>query len=203
MRRLLKAGILSFYYNHGGRDKVMRIAIIKDDNEFAGELKGLIYNYAKANNIPADVGVYACDEDFLAAREEEADRYINSILEKHSKEAGIVGNENTSLIIKKRNAVQRVPYRNILYFSKEKHYTYVHTAKEEYKFIIGFKELREAIPEIYKHCFVQCYRSFIVNMSYVQSVHKDYIKLLGGEEIPVGGTYVRDVREAFEEYFKE
>lgn len=179
----------------------MRITIIQDGVEAAGELKGLIYNYARKNNIPAEIHIYDREEDFRAESEQRAEAYIDALVGRNQRMHQERAPENTSLIIKKRNLVQRVPYRSILYFSKEKHYAYAHTHKEEYKFIMGFPELKEAIPEIYKHCFIQCYRSFIVNLSYVQSIHKDHILLLNGEEVPVGGTYAEAVRRAFEEYF--
>lgn len=176
----------------------MRI-LIKDDIGFGDEIKSLIFNYAKMRNIDAEIHIYS-DPQTQSAAEQQADVSLNEWLS--SKRQSHKSSEETpvSLIIKKRSLVQKVPFRSIMYFSKDKHYTEVHTTKETLRYLKGFKELKEEIPEIYKHCFVQCYRSFIVNLAYVNSVGKDMIKLYNDEEVPIGETYAKDVKAAFEEY---
>lgn len=175
----------------------MRI-FIKDDVGFGDEIKSLIYNYTKMRNIDAEVQIYSNPLNEIQA-EEQADASLNEWL-MSKREAHKTDDDSASLIIKKRNLVQKVPFRSIMYFSKEKHYTDVHTTKETLRYLIGFKELKEEIPEIYKHCFVQSYRSFIVNLAYVKSISKDMLKLFNEEEIPIGETYAKEVKAAFNEY---
>lgn len=176
----------------------MRI-LIKDDIGFGDEIKSLIYNYAKMRNIDAEVDIYADPQNQTEA-EEQADVSLNEWLTAKRAAHKTTEEMPVSLVIKKRNLVQKVPFRSIMYFSKEGHYTNVHTTKETLRYLIGFKELKEEIPEIYKHCFVQCYRSFIVNLAYVNSIGKDMLKLYNDEEIPIGETYAKEVKAAFQEY---
>lgn len=176
----------------------MRI-LIKDDIGFGDEIKSLIYNYAKMRNIDAEVHIYA-DPQSQTQAEKKADLSLNEWLSSKREAHKITDEMPASLIIKKRNLVQKIPYRSIMYFSKEKHYTDVHTTKETVRYLTGFKELKDEIPEVYKHCFVQCYRSFIVNLAYVNSVGKDMIKLFNEEEIPIGEKYAKEVKAAFNEY---
>lgn len=175
----------------------MRI-LIKDDLGFGDEIKSLIYNYAKMRNIDAEVHIYS-DPQSQTQAEQKADASLNEWLAS-KRETRSLTEMPVSLVIKKRNLVKKIPYRSIMYFSKEKHYTDVHTTKETIRYLIGFKELQEEIPEIYKHCFVRCYRSFIVNLAYVNSIGKDMIRLFNDEEIPIGETYAKDVKKAFKEY---
>ena len=173
--------------------------LIKDDIGFGDEIKNLIFNYAKMRNIDAQIHIYS-DPESDSQGEIRADESLNEWLASKREAHKDTEEMPSSLVVKKRNLVQKVPFRSIMYFSKDKHYTEVHTTKETLRYLKGFKELKEEIPEIYKHCFVQCYRSFIVNLAYVNSVGKDMIKLFNEEEIPIGETYAKDVKAAFEEY---
>lgn len=108
-----------------------------------------------------------------------------------------------SFIIKKRDIIMRIPYDDILYFSKDLHFVLIHTQNEIYRTLIGFKELISNIPPAYKDNFVQCHRSSIVNIAYIFCMDRAQITMVNRETIRMSERYLSSVREAYGKFYSK
>ena len=88
------------------------------------------------------------------------------------------------------NTIYRLSYKNILYFSSDKHYIEIFTRYTSYKHLGTFKQVLSITPTY----FVRCHRTLIVNTHNIESLQKSTITLVGGNTIPVSRSYIKDVR---------
>lgn len=91
----------------------------------------------------------------------------------------------------------QIPYAQILYFEAREKKVFVRTGKEEYGFYSSLNLLQKELPEY----FVQCHRSFLVNMRHVQKMDKANGQLLTEQFVPV--PYSRSYRRRVEAYWNE
>lgn len=111
--------------------------------------------------------------------------------------------DREAFIIKKRDFIVRIPYDDILYFSKQLHVTHVHTQSEVHNVLIGFRDLMQGIPPQYRGNFVQCFRSCIVNLAYIYSMNRSKIILVNGAELTMSENYLSSVRDAYGEFYSK
>lgn len=62
-----------------------------------------------------------------------------------------------------------------------------------------FSELLKRLPG---SLFVQCHRSFVVNLLYVQKITKKTIELCSGANIPVGNNYWENTMMRFKALYQ-
>lgn len=92
-----------------------------------------------------------------------------------------------------------VLYKNILYFESAQHYIMIH--------ILGnlgtapFKQNLSDVAENLPKQFVQCHRSFVVNMTHVMKLKDKKLFLRDHSTIPVGNYYLEKIIEAFKQSF--
>ena len=84
----------------------------------------------------------------------------------------------------------KVPYNSILYFEANLHYVRIVTTDGEVKKKESIKRIKKELPEE----FVQCHRSYIVNMTHVVSLNGNKVWLDNGVCIDLGQTYQDNVR---------
>ena len=95
--------------------------------------------------------------------------------------------QNCYLTIDYKNELARIPVRDILYLEYFQRVTLIHREHGNYRWSIKFKEV---VQELKTHCFVQCHKSFIVNLNYIQIIKKgERVYLTNGENIPIGRVY--------------
>ena len=91
------------------------------------------------------------------------------------------------------NKTIKIPYQQILYFSSSNHYIDIKTVTTSYSHKAKIKDMKCHLP----YHFVQCHRSVLVNINYVDKINKNNLILSNGEELPISNTYLEEVRTAF------
>lgn len=90
----------------------------------------------------------------------------------------------------------KVRYHDILYMKANGHYITIETASGEYEIMSSLKQLILKLPEE----FIQCHRTYIVNINQAVSIQKNRIILSNGHRIELGDKYKDDV---FQLYMKK
>ncbi|MDI2587356.1 LytTR family DNA-binding domain-containing protein [Psychrobacillus sp. NEAU-3TGS] len=90
-----------------------------------------------------------------------------------------------------------IPIEKIAYMESLQKKTWFYAGKEPYKTNIPLKELQQRLPE----SFLRIHRSYIVNVSFIDSIIRDFssnllVLLQDGTELPVSQTYTADIRNA-------
>lgn len=95
---------------------------------------------------------------------------------------------------KKAKTENRIPYRDIMYFSSEAKKIVIHTRLGEDYFYGKLSDLH--LPE---SDFIQIHKSFVVNKQYVIRFKFDSVLLSNQEELPISRAYRKPVRGSFME----
>jgi len=92
---------------------------------------------------------------------------------------------NKYLLVESKQQLCRMPYRSILYLESQSHYVCIHSVSNTIKEVIVRKRLAELIEDLPTEMFVQCHRSFVINLLFVQKISRKQITLTDGTEIPI------------------
>lgn len=84
----------------------------------------------------------------------------------------------------------RIPYKDIMYFSSETKKINIHTRSRKDTFYGKLSELNLPSTE-----FIQIHKSFIINKQYVKRFKFDCVLLSNDEELPISRAYRKIVRE--------
>lgn len=118
--------------------------------------------------------------------------FINSALQK-AEQRMIDQSHKVQLIMKDRTLL--LPMKEIQYLERVKRMTYIH-ANEIYH---DARNLTFHLNNLNWY-FIQCHRSFIVNLCFVREYHRDKFILHDGNEIPISRPYSKNVKLVFEHY---
>ncbi len=88
---------------------------------------------------------------------------------------------NDHVFLKTGSKIVRVPFEELLYIEGFREYIKVHTAAHRHIIYQSLSKIAEALPV---DDFVRVHRSFIVNLSKIESIDGNMIKI-GNEEIPI------------------
>ena len=88
---------------------------------------------------------------------------------------------NEHVFLKTGSKIVRVPFHDLLYVEGFREYIKVHTAAHRHIIYQSLSKISEALPV---DNFVRVHRSFIVNLSKIESIDGNMIKI-GTEEIPI------------------
>ena len=91
----------------------------------------------------------------------------------------------------------RIPYEEILFFESNLHYIMVNTIKKTYT---TRASLSEIIQTVDNDVFVQCHRSYLVNIAHVASFSQKNITMSTEAKIDVGRKYLNFIKEKFTKY---
>lgn len=96
--------------------------------------------------------------------------------------------------------VLRLPVKSILYAEVLGHYLYLQTTDREqaYKLKISLDAMRQKLPE---RLFVQCHRSFIVNLMYIRHIADSTLTMADGARIRIGRSYQAALMKQFRLYY--
>jgi DNA-binding LytR/AlgR family response regulator len=103
--------------------------------------------------------------------------------------------EHDSIFIKVKDRLTRFKLNNILYFEAYDNYAFLHTQNEKHILSVSLKQVEERLPA---PMFLRTHRSYIVNLSKVDSIGHNHMKL-GKTEIPIGKTYRDDLMRHIEQ----
>lgn len=103
--------------------------------------------------------------------------------------------DTEGILIKISKVSRNVLFRDISNVEVIKHYVYIRlTDGEEIELYATFGEIADQLLRDSR--FVQCHRSFIVNMSEISSITDKEVTMRGGKKLPVSKSY-SDVRKSF------
>lgn len=91
----------------------------------------------------------------------------------------------------------QIPYRDILVFAVRRHYVDITTGSgDTYCQVANLKDILPTLPQE----FLQCHRSFIVNMAHIRCINRATITLSNKLTVPVGPTFLEQTRTGFSDY---
>lgn len=122
---------------------------------------------------------------------------LHKVLDKVMKKLEVsVTNEN--FVYKKTNSYISFSYDSIMYFEVFQRIITIHRYKEDkHDFYCSFKELDSIIDQ---NRFVKIFRSYIVNMSYIQKIYNHQVELKDGTLLPISRKLYDDVKKKFSLY---
>ncbi len=88
---------------------------------------------------------------------------------------------NKHLFLKTGSKIVRVPFQDLLYIEGFREYIKVHTSTQRH---IVYQSLSKVLDVLPAHNFMRVHRSFIINISKIDSIDGHLIKI-GNEEIPI------------------
>lgn len=85
---------------------------------------------------------------------------------------------------------------SIIYLESNRHVTEIITEKGEYKVYEKLGDLQKRLNQD----FINCHKSFVINMKYVDCFEGDFVQMTTGQRIPVSRAAKARTREAFYNY---
>lgn len=89
---------------------------------------------------------------------------------------------------------KKIPLCKISFFEIKGRVVTVHFHEGNFDFYAGIDAIESKVND---KKFVRCHRSFVVNLRYIDAIHKNDLLLTTGEVIPLGATYAKGVKLAF------
>lgn len=99
---------------------------------------------------------------------------------------------NDSLIIKENYSFKKIPLSEILWFRSDKNYIEVKTINQKHLIRCTLKKMIENLPS---NKYLKCYKTYIINLSYVDTFTRDSVHIMG-YKIPVSRFNQKEVMEA-------
>ncbi|ABX41974.1 LytR/AlgR family response regulator transcription factor [Lachnoclostridium phytofermentans] len=91
-----------------------------------------------------------------------------------------------------------IPIKDISFFEIWKRVVTVHYNRTET--INFYSKMEELEKQLLNKGFVRIHRSYIVNLTYISKFQQNSLYLKTGENVPIGVTYMKQVRRAFFDY---
>jgi DNA-binding LytR/AlgR family response regulator len=101
--------------------------------------------------------------------------------------------EENTIVIRADYQFYKLKAEDILYIKSNGDYLSVVVENDRYTFYGRLKNFLDKLP---KNSFRQCHRSYIVNISKASGMIRNNV-LVNGSEIPVSGTYKKDIASLF------
>lgn len=104
------------------------------------------------------------------------------------------------LLFEHRGYPQKVNFQDIIYIEAAKHQTILNlTNADSLTINMSLSEVQVAIDER----FISSHRSYLVNLSHVEQLTKQAIRLSNGQEVPISRRLDKKVQEAFINFYKK
>lgn len=120
-------------------------------------------------------------------------RYIDDFA--GGKKGGTAG----CLMVKHKKGIISVRFREILYLESESHLITIWTKTDRHNCYGRLEKLLKQLPE----SFVQCHKSYVVNMKEIHQLERSEIRMENGTVIPVSKARYGDTRDRYMRYMKE
>lgn len=101
--------------------------------------------------------------------------------------------EARPLLVRSKGSVVPVMPSSISYIESLRRKVCIHAGGEAIETYASLGELSQKLPE----SFIQCHKSFLVNMDHIVELGKEDVRLQSGESVPVSQKRRKTVREAF------
>ena len=111
------------------------------------------------------------------------EQYLNKVLLRSQKKENLTFFSQGSLF--------SLDIRKIMYIESRNHITVIHTASEAYQ---AREKLSDFMPRL-AGAFIQCHKSYAVNMSWIQRMDPGQLLLRSGAKIPISRSRTQQTRE--------
>ena len=103
------------------------------------------------------------------------------------------------LVIKYKSNVHVIPYEMIYYLESDRHKVSVKVGDQEYQCTEKLETLKSQLGEQ----FLDCHKSFLVNMDKIAEIRKMELELVSGDIIPISKKKYGEAKARFFEYMAE
>lgn len=107
-------------------------------------------------------------------------------------------NLNNVIRLKASNGYYTINTKSIIYIEANKHNCIFHMIDEDKQINIPISEVEQFLVN---HDLYRVHRSYIVNLKYIGSFNRPFIKLTNGDSVPVGRSKIKEVQNLFLKYF--
>ncbi len=164
------------------KEKKLPIAFLTADKTFA--IEGYEVHAVRYLLKPITIDkLWSLLDELLAERESDAEDIV-------------------CITVGEKGAVRKLAESSICYIEVLGHYTQLHLNDNS---TVRIKEsLAAIVGELHrKELFVKCYRSFVVNLSYVEKISRTECTLSDGTALPVSRSSYQELNERFIQYYRE
>lgn len=98
--------------------------------------------------------------------------------------------QGNCFVYRDTNNIIQLPFCDILSFSVIKHYIDITTTDGIYKCRLSLSHILSHLPED----FIQCHRSYIINIRHIRKISRTTITLSNKTTVPIGRNYLENVR---------
>lgn len=107
--------------------------------------------------------------------------------------------EEQKLLVQQKGVLHAIPLRKIYYLESRGHQVTVHTAEDRILCYDRLESMKDRLPE---H-FLQCHKSYLVNLDNVRRVERNRMVLKNEEEVPISKARYAQARTAYFRYAGE
>ena len=107
--------------------------------------------------------------------------------------------ESEVLLLSQRGVMQTVQIKNIRYLESKGHHVLIHTESEIYHIYEKLDECRKKLPKQ----FMQCHKSYVVNMDYIVYIDKNVIWLKDDVKVNISKSRYKEFRENYFSYISK
>lgn len=100
-------------------------------------------------------------------------------------------NMMNTLYLKNGHIYYHIKKDNIIYIESYKNNIIIHTAYTQYTLRYTLKKIREILGVK----FIQCHKSFIINIYYIKSIRNNFVVLNNEDQVPIGYKYKESLKE--------
>ena len=119
---------------------------------------------------------------------------LYSLLQKA--EEALARQSDEKLLVQQKGVIHAVGFREIVFLESAGHQVLIHTHNR----LLSCYERLELIKARLPDCFLQCHKSYLVNMDYIQYIEKNGILMNNGERIPISKAQYASARSSFFRY---
>lgn len=191
-------------------EKGMRIDLLLLDIEIPGEMNGMeLARRIRACGKPLSIVFVTNFEAYVYEgyavnalrylRKPVSEDELSACMDLAYKHFGLLGQDQFVIDLPDRHFALR--RSEIIYIEARGHYLTFHLGTIDAAPRQRAK-ISDALLRLPPELFVQCHRSFIVNLLYIRRFTRDAVLLATGEEIPVSRTYASKLQTAFGQYYQ-
>ena len=103
------------------------------------------------------------------------------------------------LVFRKNGEISTIPLSEIIYIESRGHTVFVYTKAKSYIYYGKLGSITEQLPEN----FLQCHKSYLVNMDKIRKIGRDYILMVNKHEIPISQARVKMSKTRYIQYAKK
>jgi DNA-binding LytR/AlgR family response regulator len=101
----------------------------------------------------------------------------------------VINNDANEIFVKKESALVKLKIKDIIYIEALENYILLNTRNEKLTIHFTMKAIGNQLPS---DTFIRVHRSFIVNISFIQTIKENSLDLIIGDElrnIPIGSSF--------------